>query len=88
MGRAEAGVASEEDGTAALRTRRLHSSATKSRRANGTKDASRHPKQLVPPLPPLPHTSVFTGSRLHFAGEDVAVSAVIRIHYGRLQPRL
>lgn len=86
MGRAEAGVASEEDGTAALRTRRLHSSATKSRRANGTKDASRHPKQLVV-LPP-PHTSVFTGSRLHFAGEDVAVSAVIRIHYGRLQPRL
>lgn len=86
MGRAEAGVASEEDGTAALRTRRLDSSATKSRRANGTKDASRHPKQLV--VPPRPHTSVFTGSRLHFAGEDVAVSAVIRIHYGRLQPRL
>lgn len=51
MGRAEAGVASEEDGTAALRTRRLHSSATKSRRANGTKDASRHPKQLVAPPP-------------------------------------
>lgn len=87
MGRAEAGVASEEDGTAALRTRRLHSSATKSRRANGTKDASRHPKQLVS-LPGPHHTSVFTGSRLHFAGEDVAVSAVIRIHYGRLQPRL